>query len=131
MEKAKTSDKGRTLLLKHARIITADNVVPGDLLIDRGTIAAIFAGGQNRPDADDSVDLGGCYVSPGWIDLHTHGGDGADFMDGTAEAFVTACEMHLAHGTTTIFPTTLSASSTSCTRPSTDFARQNASWTGG
>jgi N-acetylglucosamine-6-phosphate deacetylase len=31
-------------------------------------------------------------------------------MDGTAEGFVTACEMHLAHGTTTIFPTTLSAS---------------------
>lgn len=109
MEKAKTSDKGRTLLLKHARIITADGVVPGDLLIDRGTIAAIFAGGRNRPDADDSVDLGGCYISPGWIDLHTHGGGGADFMDGTAEAFATACEMHLAHGTTTIFPTTLSA----------------------
>ena len=31
-------------------------------------------------------------------------------MDGTVEAFLGACRMHLSHGTTTILPTTLSAS---------------------
>ena len=35
------------------------------------------------------VDLEGGYLVPGFVDLHVHGGDGADFMDGTAEAFQT------------------------------------------
>jgi len=97
------------MLLKHARLVTPNDVISGDLLIDGGTIAGIYAGGEGAPDAAERFDLGGCYVAPGFVDLHTHGAGGADFMDGTAEAFVTACETHLAHGTTTIFPTTLSA----------------------
>ena len=52
------------------------------------------------------TDVGGSYVAPGYIDLHVHGGGGADFMDGTVEAVVTACNSHARHGTTTIFPTT-------------------------
>ena len=38
-------------------------------------------------------------------------GAGADFMDGTPEAVITACTAHLRHGTTTIFPTTTTGSS--------------------
>ncbi len=110
MQTTKT-DPLRPLLLKDARLITTDSVIPGDLLIKGGKIAAIYAGGENAPDAADAdiAELGGCYVAPGFVDLHTHGGGGADFMDGTADAFVRACKTHLAHGTTTIFPTTLSA----------------------
>jgi N-acetylglucosamine-6-phosphate deacetylase len=100
----------QSILLKHARMVTTGSIVSGDLLIEKGKIAAISTDRQNRPGGVAEIDLGGSYVAPGFIDLHTHGGGGADFMDGTAEAFVTACEMHLAHGTTTIFPTTLSAS---------------------
>jgi N-acetylglucosamine-6-phosphate deacetylase len=46
------------------------------------------------------------YIVPGYIDLHVHGGAGADFMDGTEEAFHTALAAHLRHGTTGIVPTT-------------------------
>jgi N-acetylglucosamine-6-phosphate deacetylase len=60
-----------------------------------------------RPAADDKViDLGGRFLSPGFVDLHVHGGDGADFMDGTAEAFRTVCRAHARHGTTSLLPTT-------------------------
>jgi N-acetylglucosamine-6-phosphate deacetylase len=41
------------------------------------------------------VDVGGGYIAPGFVDLHVHGGAGADFMDGTAEAVATACGCHL------------------------------------
>jgi N-acetylglucosamine-6-phosphate deacetylase len=46
------------------------------------------------------------FIVPGYIDLHVHGGAGADFMDGTEEAFTTALAAHLRHGTTSIVPTT-------------------------
>lgn len=56
------------------------------------------------------VEIAACgrYVSPGFIDIHSHGGGGADFMDGTADAFLTAAAMHAKHGTTTLIPTATS-----------------------
>ena len=51
------------------------------------------------------IDLEGMYLAPGFVDLHVHGGDGADFMDGTADAFRTVCRCHARHGTTSLTPT--------------------------
>ncbi len=56
------------------------------------------------------IDLAGSFLSPGFIDIHVHGGQGADFMDGTLAAVQTACLAHARHGTTTIFPTTTTGS---------------------
>jgi N-acetylglucosamine-6-phosphate deacetylase len=56
------------------------------------------------------IDLEGGYLAPGFVDLHVHGGAGADFMDGTEEAFRTACRAHARHGTTSLLPTTTVAS---------------------
>jgi len=50
------------------------------------------------------------WIVPGFVDLHVHGGEGADYMDGTAEAVKTANRAHLRRGTTTIFPTTTTGS---------------------
>lgn len=52
------------------------------------------------------VDLEGGYLLPGFVDLHVHGGNNADFMDGTAEAFRTVLLAHARHGTTSCTPTT-------------------------
>lgn len=62
------------------------------------------------------IDTTGSYISPGWIDIHVHGGGGADFMDGDVHAIETACKTHLRHGTTTIFPTTTTGSHESIIR---------------
>jgi N-acetylglucosamine-6-phosphate deacetylase len=64
-----------------------------------------------RADGDGAsglavIDLAGGYLLPGFIDLHVHGGDGADFMDGTADAFRTVLAAHARHGTTSCTPTT-------------------------
>ncbi len=56
----------------------------------------------------DIIDAEGHYVSAGFIDLHTHGGGGHDFLDGTVEAFLGAAKLHAAHGTTTLIPTATS-----------------------
>ena len=70
-----------------------------------GTGTALFKG-----MADVLFDADGKYVSPGFVDIHTHGAAGSDFMDGTAEAFINSALAHLKHGTTTIVPTTLTCS---------------------
>jgi len=85
-------------------------ILPDRLL--RGAFVECVGGrirriGRGRPPRGATVvDAGGGHVSPGFVDLHVHGGDGADFMDGTVAAVRTACRAHARHGTTTIFPTT-------------------------
>ncbi|MBO4841498.1 MAG: N-acetylglucosamine-6-phosphate deacetylase [Bacteroidaceae bacterium] len=51
------------------------------------------------------IDVKGMYVVPGFIEMHVHGGGGADFQEGTEEAFRTAVAAHAKYGTTSIFPT--------------------------
>ena len=52
----------------------------------------------------------GSYIAPGFVDIHVHGGDGADYMDGDPAAVRTANRCHARHGTTSIFPTTTTGS---------------------
>ncbi|MGN0987457.1 MAG: amidohydrolase family protein, partial [Otoolea sp.] len=81
----------------------------GYLSVRDGLIESLGQG--NIPDVSSDyqkIDLNHNYLSPGFIDTHTHGAGGADFMDGTADAFTTACRMHLRHGTTSIMPTSMS-----------------------
>lgn len=61
----------------------------------------------NVPAAAEHID--GIMV-PGFVDLHVHGGDGADFMDAHEEATERILGFHATHGTTALAATTLSAS---------------------
>ena len=49
-------------------------------------------------------------IVPGFIDVHVHGGDGADFMDAHEEATARVLAFHGSRGTTSLAATTLSAS---------------------
>jgi N-acetylglucosamine-6-phosphate deacetylase len=92
-------------------------VVLSDRQLDDGMVCCedsnIVYAGQRHSLADDFeiIDADGGAIAPGFIDIHVHGGAGADFMDGTPEAVITACAAHLRHGTTTIFPTTTTGNS--------------------
>jgi N-acetylglucosamine-6-phosphate deacetylase len=46
------------------------------------------------------------FVCPGFVDIHTHGGGGSDYMDGMPDAVRAANRAHARHGTTTVLPTT-------------------------
>ena len=61
------------LALLNARLITADAVVEGGLLVEEGRIAAAGSGVE-APAGAEVLDLGGRYLAPGFIELHTHGG---------------------------------------------------------
>jgi N-acetylglucosamine-6-phosphate deacetylase len=92
-------------IFANATLVLPDRLMPGAFLcVTRGRIT--FAGHKKiRRLPNHAIDLGGMYLAPGFVDLHVHGGDGADFMDGTAEAFRTVCRCHVRHGTTSLTPT--------------------------
>ncbi len=51
----------------------------------------------------------GLYLSPGFVDIHVHGGGGYSAMSGKPEDVVAMANAHARHGTTSIVPTTLAA----------------------
>src|SRR5947207_4964626 len=76
------------------------------ITIEDGQIAEIREFAQAPSDATVVTDL----IVPGFIDVHVHGGDGADFMDGADEAAGRVSSFHARNGTTTLAATTLSGS---------------------
>lgn len=51
------------------------------------------------------IDAKGMNIVPGFVSMHAHGGGGHDFTEATPEAFTTAVQTHLRHGSTTLLPT--------------------------
>ena len=99
------------ILIKGGTVVSNGEQRLADVLVEGGKIAAI--GSDIIDEQADIIDARGEYVSAGFIDIHTHGGGGADFMDGTVEAYQTVLTTHAQHGTTLLFPTTLSSTAES------------------
>jgi N-acetylglucosamine-6-phosphate deacetylase len=97
--------------IKNAHIILSDRIIDnGFLSFEKGKITEVAIGIPEIVDASTTViDAHKNYVSAGFIDMHTHGAGGHDFMDGTIEAYLGAAEMHAKHGTTSLAPTTLAS----------------------
>jgi len=92
----------------NGKIITPHRLIEGgSLLISDNTIVEVSEGNIDV-DGAIHIDAGGKYVSPGFIDIHVHGGGGHDFMDNTLDAFLAIAETHARFGTTSMTPTTLS-----------------------
>ncbi len=96
----------------NGRLILPDRVLDDGAVVARsGRITAVGRRADIAvPPRATVVDAQGAFLAPGFVDIHVHGGDGADFMDGTAAAVRTAIRCHARHGTTTIFPTTTTGS---------------------
>ena len=84
--------------LKNGSVIISDNKI---LEVSNCDLAVVGA---------NIVDARGMYIVPGGVEIHVHGGGGRDFMEGTEDAFRTAVDAHMQHGTTSIFPTLSSSS---------------------
>lgn len=93
-------------VISNVKLVQNGGITPCDIILDGAQICRISLPGS---EAMPGVDGKGLYLSHGFIDIHCHGGGGADFMDGTEEAWRTAARLHLTHGTTCMTPTTLSA----------------------
>lgn len=95
----------KKFIIKNGNVIFPNGVQKVDLLVEDGVITKI----GNIDDDCEIIQADGLYVSPGLIDIHTHGGNGHDYMEGTLEAFKQATSLHLKHGITSIVPTTVAS----------------------
>lgn len=98
-----SSERG-SLVIHSARLIDGGGITDDAWLrIEAGRVTAHGTGADWTP-ADDVVDAAavagpGAILTPGFIDIHGHGGAGVSFDDG-AEAIRTARALHRGHGTT-------------------------------
>jgi len=98
-------------------IITANLITPGEalenhaLLIEGESIQAVLAPEQLQTyPGDRMLDLDDCWIAPGLIDLHVHGGNGLDVMDANPDAWDGLCRFFAHSGVTAFLLTTGTAS---------------------
>ena len=94
------------LKIKNARVVAEDKVIENGILVAEDGIIA-YIGDENGSCADEIYDAEGNYLVAGFVDIHSHGGNGYDFMDATAEEMLEISKFHLTHGTTTLVATTV------------------------
>lgn len=103
--------------MKSQKLFKNFNIIKGgqihknsSLLVDGDRIKHI---GYNIPETENVQVIDGNgekYLSAGFIDIHVHGGGGYDYMDANSDEYVKIAKHHAKHGTTSLYPTTISAS---------------------
>lgn len=86
------------LLIHSARKLDARGEVDSFWMLCQGD-TIVSTGHGTPPPATTTIDAGGGWLTPGFIDLHGHGGGGHSFDDGPAE-ILAALATHRSHGTT-------------------------------
>ena len=88
--------------IKSDKIIVGESLFNGYIYIDGDKIVKVCS--ENKP-AEVEYDFTGKFVSPGFIDTHTHGAGGHAFMFSSVDEVIKGCDYHFNHGMTTIVPT--------------------------
>src|SRR5688572_14536090 len=74
------------------------------VIVEKSQIVAITAAGELASDIE-IIDVGGRYIAPGLIDIHTHGALGHTFNEPTEAAFATITAANAARGVTGLLAT--------------------------
>src|SRR5260221_671519 len=99
------------MLLTNARLVFADRLARGAVRVHHGKIAAILGDDVAPEPGEETRDLGGQFLAPGFIDMHIHGAMRRDAMECDPVAFRTICRFHAGGGTTSLALTTVTETS--------------------
>jgi N-acetylglucosamine-6-phosphate deacetylase len=122
---------GRPYVITNGTVVLPDRLVAdGAVATSGGRIRSVGRRrGARKVAGAVEIDARGGFIAPGFVDIHVHGGAGADYMDGTADAVRTANRCHARHGTTTTFPTTTTGSPDEIDRMLTACLSVGRAWT--
>jgi len=107
--------KTKRLLIQNGPIVTPHRIIPnGGVLIENGKITEILDKPINPCDISEGADIEifdakGATISPGFVDIHVHGGGGKEVMGASPSEIGEIASAHGKYGTTSILPTTLAA----------------------
>ena len=96
------------LVIKNANVIFTNKIRKAIVLCDNGKIKDIVEH-YTENETDNVLDADGMYLSPGFIDIHVHGGGNKSAMSTDYKDIIEMAEAHLKYGTTSIVPTTLAS----------------------
>ena len=99
------------MLFKNARLILPAGIQSEASLRVRDGRIAVMGQHLSAEVGEAVMDLGGKFLSPGFIDMHIHGAMRRDSMEATPEAFAAICQFHATGGTTALALTTVTATS--------------------
>lgn len=85
-------------------LILLDRILENAWITFQAGVIEAFGQGERPTDVEWQSGQG-MYLAPGFIDMHVHGGNGADALDGTCEALLKISDYHLGQGTTSLCPT--------------------------
>ena len=89
-----------TFWIGNGKVVLPDRICEnGSVLVKYGRITDI---NKPCPQNVECLDACGGYITPGFIDIHLHGGGNHDFMDGCPKIF-SSCRLSCKHSTTAIF----------------------------
>ena len=94
-------------ILSGASVVLPDRILhPGTVVIEDGRIASVEPG--SRPSGSDPglIDCTRHYIVPGFIDVHVHGLEGADALDGAGGVAALAARLPR-YGVTAFCPTSI------------------------
>lgn len=91
--------------LTNARLVLPDRIIDGQTLVVHGDRIAGLAAPDDLGSETQVIDVGGRLVTPGLVDIHTHGGQGHTFNEPTSEAFGLILDMNARAGVTSVVGT--------------------------
>lgn len=105
-------EKRKKIIILNGIIITPFQFLENKaILIEKGKIKKICKKEKvGSLEETDIIDAKGGFIAPGFIDIHVHGGGGADIMDGEYEAVKKVASTQSHFGTTAFLPTTMTMS---------------------
>lgn len=99
-----------TVLLARQLLTPLERIDDAALVIEDGIISAVGPSGAVAIPANArTIDFGDSILTPGMIDIHTHGGAGHDVMEGSGEGLIAIERLMVRHGVTSYCPTTVTA----------------------
>lgn len=88
------------MLIQNGKLLLDDDFVYRDLRIEGDRIAEILPYGSDPKPGEETMDVYGTAITPGFIDLEVHGALGHDFSDGDREGYEIISRSLLKNGVT-------------------------------